>query len=116
MCDLDLARQLLFAETRRVLPSYLVFAAAGVRTRVTKQLSCFVMPLHRRNKQARADERHLALYLQRIAGKNDSLSEFGPEAWGTVDSTIEGVQLAPQRGLARRGTFLGRWTAPGGDA
>src|SRR4030095_7147788 len=96
-----------------VLPSYLVFAAAGVRTRVTKQLSCFVMPLPRRNKQARADERHLALYLQRIAGKNDSLSEFGPEAGGTVDSPIEGWQLAPQRVLARRETFLERWTAHG---
>ena len=74
------------------------------------------MPLPRRNKQARADERHLALYLQRIAGKNDSLSEFGPEAWGRVDSTIEGLQLAPQAGVARRETFLERWTAHGAAA
>ena len=114
--DLDLARQLLFAETGRALPSYLVFAAEGVRTRVTKQLSGFVMPLPRRNKQARADERHLALYLQRIAGKNDSLSEFGPEAWGRVDSTVEGLQLAPQAGVTRRETFLERWTAHGAAA
>ena len=74
------------------------------------------MPLPRRNKQARAGERHLALYLQRIAGKNDSLSEFGPEAWGRVDSTIEGLQLAPQPGVARRETFLERWTAHGAAA
>src|SRR4029079_11004316 len=50
VCDLDLVRQVLFAEARRALPSYLVVAAAGVRTRVTKQLSCFAMPLPRRNK------------------------------------------------------------------
>jgi hypothetical protein len=111
--DLDLARQLLFAETCKALPSYLVFAAEGVRERVIKQLSCFVMPLPRRNKQARADERHLVLYLQRIAGKNDSLSEFGPEGWGKVDSRIEGLQLAPQAGVARRETFLERWVAHG---
>ncbi len=111
--DFDLARQLLFAETRKALPSYLVFAAAGVRARVTRQLFCFVLPLPRRNKQARADERHLVLYLQRIAGKNDSLSEFGPEAWGTVDSTIEGLQFAPQAGVASRETFLERWVAFG---
>ncbi|MEO6872194.1 MAG: hypothetical protein ABI233_08255 [Chthoniobacterales bacterium] len=67
----------------------------------------------RRNKQARADERHLLLYLQRIAAKNDSLSEFGPEGWAKVDKSIAGVALNPQPGIAARETFMERWTAHG---
>ena len=55
-------------------------------------------PLPPRKKILRARERHLLLYLQRICGKNDTLSEFGPESWGTVDPATEGVKFDPQPG------------------
>lgn len=114
--DLDAARTSLFDAARRYLPPYLVFAAEGVRERVIRQLAGVAAPLPPRNKQARADERHLVLYLQRVAGKNDSLSEFGPEGWGTVDSQLKSLKLAPQAGIARREVFLERWTAHGAAA
>ena len=114
--DLDAARASLFDAARRYLPPYLVFAAEGVRERVIRQLADVAAPLPPRNKQARADERHLVLYLQRVAGKNDSLSEFGPEGWGTVDSKLKSLKLTPQAGIARREVFLERWTAHGAAA
>src|SRR5205823_11905562 len=66
-----------------------------------------------RNKQARAHERTILLYLQRICAKNDSLSAFGPEGWGTVEREIIGLKLAPTPGIAKRESFLERWTAHG---
>ena len=114
--DLTRARRTLFEAARRYLPSYLVFAAAGVRERLIRQLSGEPLGLPPRNKQARADERHLALYLQRIAGKNDSLSEFGPEAWGRVSSTATSLDLHPVPGIAAREVFLERWAAHGAAA
>ena len=110
------ARASLFAAARRYLPSYLVFAAQGVRERVVRQLASAAIALPPRNKQARADERHLVLYLQRVAGKNDSLSEFGPEGWGTIASGDALLRLDPRAGIARRETFLERWTAHGAAA
>ncbi|MEO8440371.1 MAG: hypothetical protein ABI540_09135 [Spartobacteria bacterium] len=111
--DLEVARKSLFESAHRYLPPYLVFAAAGVRERVTRQLSGVAGPLPPRNKQARADERHFVLYLQRVAGKNDSLSEFGPEGWGTISSGSDTLRLDPRPGIAGREVFLERWTAHG---
>lgn len=111
--ELRVARAALFEESRRFLPAYLVFAAGGVRQRVIQQLSGALQATPLRNKQARADERHLLLYLQRVAAKNDSLSEFGPEGWGTVTGATEKLRFAPAPGVARRETFLERWTALG---
>ena len=105
------ARKSLLAATRIYLPPYLVFAAAGVCERISNQTAS--ISLSHRNKRARAEERHLVLYLQRIAAKNDSLSEFGPGSWGTVDPGTEGVRFDPQPGIARREIFLERWTAHG---
>jgi hypothetical protein len=111
--ELGAARESLFAAARKFLPLYLVFAAEGVRERVLKQLVSDASWLPPRNKQARADERHLVLYLQRISGKNDSLSEFGPQGWGMVVSGIASLKFGPRAGIARRETFLERWTAHG---
>ncbi|MGH8095302.1 MAG: hypothetical protein ACREIF_17860 [Chthoniobacterales bacterium] len=108
------ARESLFAVARKYLPSYLVFAAPGVCERISIQIASSQLPP--RNKKARADERHLVLYLQRISAKNDSLSEFGPESWGTVDSRTKGIKLDPQPGIAHRETFPERWTAHGAAA
>ena len=70
-------------------------------------------PLPPRKKNLRARERHLLLYLQRICAKNDTLSEFGPQGWGTIDSQTAFLTFSPDPGIARRATFLERWTAHG---
>ena len=109
------ARLSLFSIASKYLPSHLVFAGSGVRERVVNQLSSPVSVVSR-NKQDRADERHLMLYLQRIAAKNDSLSEFGPGSWGRVDFKVESLEFDPQPGIARREVFLERWVAQGAAA
>lgn len=112
--ELPVVRTALLAAARKFLPPYLVFASPGVRDRVISQLFAPSNPaLITRNKQARADERHLLLYLQRVSAKNDSLSEFGPEGWGTGNGKIAALKLDPQPGVTRRETFLERWTAHG---
>ena len=111
--ELESARKMLMAAARKNLPSYLVFAAGNVRDLLAGQEN---VPLPPRKKSLRARERHLLLYLQRICGKNDTLSEFGPHGWGTIDPGTEAVTFSPQPGIARRETFLERWTAHGAAA
>jgi hypothetical protein len=108
--ELDSARRMLMAAAREFLPRYLVFAAAGIRDLLVGPLED---PLPPRKKSLRARERHLLLYLQRVCGKNDTLSEFGPQGWGTVDPGTALLKFAPDPGIARRETFLERWTAHG---
>ncbi|MEY2519509.1 MAG: hypothetical protein QOF24_1268 [Verrucomicrobiota bacterium] len=110
--ELRAAREALYESVRTVLPPYLVFVAEGLRERLAQQSSALI-DLPPRNKSARAHERHLLLYLQRICAKNDSLSAFGPEGWGTIDDAIDGLRLKPTPGIAKRETFLERWTAHG---
>ncbi len=109
-------RVALYESAALYLPSYLVFAAEGVRERVIQQLADSPTATPHRNKRARAEERHLVLYLQRVAGKNDSLSQFGPEGWGRIDPDLRSLQFSPQPGIARREVFLERWTAHGAVA
>lgn len=110
--ELARARTRLLEAARTVLPPYLVFTAEGLRDRLAKQAAdSGVLPP--RNKAARAHERHLLLYLQRVAAKNDSLSAYGPEGWGTIAGAPASVTLLPQPGIAARETFLERWTAHG---
>ena len=111
--ELGAARQALLASAGTFLPPYLVFVAEGLRDRLSKQSSHDVGALAPRKKQNRAHERHLLLYLQRICAKNDSLSEFGPEGWGIIEGQRRVVKLAPEPGIAKRETFLERWTAHG---
>ncbi|MDP9099736.1 MAG: hypothetical protein M3N48_12210, partial [Verrucomicrobiota bacterium] len=110
--ELATARTNLLEAARTVLPPYLVFTAEGLRERLAKQTAdSGILPP--RNKSSRAHERHLLLYLQRVVAKNDSLSAFGPEGWGTVAGNPGGLQFSPQPGIAARETFLERWTAHG---
>ena len=110
--ELGTARTNLLEAARTVLPPYLVFTAEGLRERLAKQTAdSGVLPP--RNKSSRAHERHLLLYLQRVAAKNDSLSAFGPEGWGTIEGEPRSLALAPRPGIAKRETFLERWTAHG---
>jgi hypothetical protein len=110
--ELAAARTHLLEAARAVLPPYLVFTAEGLRERLAKQLADSGA-LPPRNKSARAHERHLLLYLQRVAAKNDSLSAFGPEGWGTIGGAPGSLTLSPRPGIAARETFLERWTAHG---
>jgi hypothetical protein len=107
--ELDNSRAALLRSAGKILPAYLVFAEAGMRDRLTREFSSGKPPP--RNKQARAHERHLLLYLQRVCAKNDSLSAFGPEDWGRAGKVESAVRLAPEPGISKRETFLERWTA-----
>jgi len=112
--ELAEARQSLLDLTRTISSRYLVFGGAGVREVLAGLFSegSSESPLPPRKKRDRARERHLLLYLQRICAKNDTLSEFGPGGWGKIEQ-VAGIRLAPEPGIAKRETFLERWTAHG---
>jgi len=109
--ELGGARQALLTSARTFLPPYLVFVAEGLRERLSKQSSHDHDQLPPRRKEDRAHERHLLLYLQRVCAKNDSLSEFGPEGWGTIGKGP--LKLAPVPGVDEREKYLERWAAHG---
>jgi hypothetical protein len=110
--ELEITRKSLLDSARTILPRYLIFAAEGMRDRISSLLGANTnAALPPRNSRARERERHLLLYLQRIAAKNDTFSEFGPSAWGKISRNISGVTLAPESGTAEREGFLERWTA-----
>lgn len=111
--EIEASRLALFDTARTVLPRYFVFLDPALRARLEEQSQ--PGPLPPRNKKARAHEKHLALYVQRVCAKNDSLSEFGPEGWGTIasDGGAPSLNLNPRSGIAVRETFLERWTAHG---
>jgi hypothetical protein len=114
--EIALVRPRLLEATRAISSRYLVFGGAGVREVLANLLTedpLETAPLPPRKKRDRARERHLLLYLQRICAKNDTLSEFGPGGWGTIDQQTEPLRLAPEPGIAKRETFLERWTAHG---
>jgi hypothetical protein len=103
------SRAALLRSAANILPDYLVFCEPAMRARILKELAVAEPPP--RNKNARAHERHLLLYLQRVCAKNDSLSAFGPEGWGHFERVESTVRFAPQPGISQRETFLERWTA-----
>ena len=126
MRELTGARIALLQSARKILPRYLIFGAEHVRQLVPKLLAMervTAANLPPRKKIARARERHLLLFLQRLAAKNDTLSEFGPASWGKIDPPPDGfamannearcVILSPESGVAKRESFLERWTAHG---
>ena len=114
--ELTVARRALLESAGQLLPPYLVFVAEGLRERLAKQSVFDLGELPPRKKQDRAHERHLLLYLQRICAKNDSLSEFGPQGWGTIAGDSRALELAPNPGVAARESFLERWAAHGAAA
>src|SRR5947209_7718937 len=110
--ELAVARANLLSAARTVLPPYLVFTSEELRERLAKQ-SADSGTLRSRNKSSRAHERHLLLYLQRVAAKNDSLSAYGPEGWGTIEGESRTLTVAPKHGIVARETFLERWAVHG---
>lgn len=114
--ELHGARVALLQSAKELLPGYLIFGAEHVRELVPKLLAMDAPNsdnIPPRKKSVRARERHLLLFLQRIAAKNDTLSEFGPASWGKIDNHISGVSLSPKSGIAKRESFLERWAAHG---
>ena len=108
--ELGRARALLLDSAERILRRYLIFAGNGTSELISESLAQ-KDALPARNKRARERERHLLLYLQRIATKNDTFSEFGPSGWGKLDRNIKSLSVAPHPGFSKREAFLERWTA-----
>ena len=112
--EVDVARAELWKTSRKFLPGLLVFGLGGVHKLLNSLLESHDTEgsmLPRRNSRAGERERHLLLYLQRVAAKNDGFSEFGPTGWGKVDKQDGGVKIDIQSGIAAREEFLERWTA-----
>ena len=110
--ELEESRRALLDSARTILPRYSIFSTEGMRDRIlTLTESHTGDALAPRNSRNRERERHLLLYLQRVAAKNDTFSEFGPTSWGTRSKTVPGVKLNPEPGIAKREAFLERWTA-----
>jgi hypothetical protein len=111
--ELEKSRKSLAHLAGTILPGYLIFGAEGIRERTASLLADYdrTGALPRRNARARERERHLVLYLQRLATKNDTFSEFGPTGWGRLDARLPGMNLKPEPGISRRETFLERWAA-----
>ena len=112
--ELASVRPKLWNSARTILAPYLVFAGGGVRELLAHVLDVSLAgktSFQRRNARAGDRERHLLLYLQRVAAKNDTFSEFGPSGWGKTNPTLPGISIAPDPGIARRDGFLERWTA-----
>src|SRR5205823_3642604 len=105
--DLAKVRLTLLETSRRILPRYLLFGSGEVHHLLDH--SGEKIPI--RNSRVRERERHLLLYLQRIAAKNDTFSEFGPSAWGSTRSRESVFSFQVRPGIARREVFLERWTA-----
>jgi hypothetical protein len=105
--DLNTARIALSETSRRILPRYLVFGSGEVHHLIDHS----GQELPTRNSRIRERERHLLLYLQRIAAKNDTFGEFGPSAWGSARFGEPVLSFEARPGIARRDIFLERWTA-----
>jgi hypothetical protein len=112
--ELSVARAALWKSSRIFLPRLLIFGLGGVHELLNDLLTSSDADsntLPRRNSRAGERERHLLLYLQRIAAKNDAFSEFGPTGWGKIDSRTATINLDPRPGIRAREVFLERWTA-----
>lgn len=101
-------------DSAALLQRYLVFGSESVRGLLAKQLQDY--PADRsqigpRNNPARKVEQTLLLYLQRVAAKNDTFSEFGPAGWGKIAQEGPPFSVIPEPGVGRREAFLERWTA-----
>lgn len=112
--ELEISRTFLLDSARTILPAYLIFAAEGMRNRISELLdsseTAGFSPGHR-NAAVRKREQHLLLYLQRVAAKDDTFGEFGPVSWGKTGDNFRGVRIDIVPGIAARDTFMERWTA-----
>jgi len=108
--ELTAARAALLRTAGAVLKRYFVFSPAEVQNLLKDFGAAEQEALGPRNNRAAGRERHLLLYLQRVAAKNDIFSEFGPSAWGKVQKT-NALDFSAGHSINRREVFLERWTA-----
>src|SRR5207247_7211525 len=94
--ELSRARRALLQTSQRILPRYLVFGSGEVHHLIDHSGG----ELPPRNSRTRERERHLLLYLQRIAAKNDTFSEFGPSAWGLASQSSAALNFEALLGIA----------------
>ena len=112
--ELALVRAALWKAGHSILAPYLIFSTGGVRQLLSHLLAAADgedAEFAHRNSRAGDRERHLLLYLQRIAAKNDTFSRFGPSAWGKVDKSVRAVTMDVQPGIAKQDVFFERWAA-----
>ncbi len=101
-------RATLIQEADQVLSPYFVFSSSDSHN-LLKSTAERTNPIGPRNNRAANRERHLLMYLQRVATKNDTFSEFGPTLWGSI-APGAALQFQPDTALTRI-AFLERWTA-----
>ena len=109
--ELQIARGSLLRTAGKILPRYFVFSSGEVQNLLKDSAQTEDESLRARNNRAAGRERHLLLYLQRIASKNDTFSEFGPSSWGVVQSGRDGIFFSPDSPVTAREVFFERWTA-----
>ncbi len=111
--ELAAARQELWNSSRKFLPGLLAFGVGGVHELLSELLgpSANNSTLSHRTSRAGERERHLLLYLQRVAAKNDGFSQFGPTSWGKIDIVPAELRIDIRPGIAAREVFWERWTA-----
>src|SRR5688572_15147733 len=105
--ETEQARRRLWELARTLLRRYAVFASANMSDRF-EELAEVPAELPKRNSRTAERERHWALYLQRVCAKNDTLSEFGPAAWGTIVPG-SGLNVEPESSVSARDVFYEKW-------
>ncbi len=106
--ELAHARRELAVAAAGPLRRYSVFAASSS---VSERLDGAGDGAGDRGWRERATDRLHLNYLQRVAAKNDTISEFGPTGWGRLDRNARGIELAPVPGIALRDVFLEKWVS-----
>ena len=98
----------LIGAARRELPDFLVFESDAMAIEIERLASAVGDGATEHLSRDRQKYRSLALYLQRVCAKNDTVSRFGPASWGTVvPGTGARIDLEPE--ISRRQVEVERW-------
>lgn len=90
-----------------ILPRFLVIESDAAYAELARRLASG--PEHLPESERRAKERKLVLYLQRVCAKNDTMSRFGPLAWGRLLPGERGFSVRATGDIARTQVTLERW-------
>ncbi len=106
--ELDAGFRALRRAAVRFMPEYALFASSTVEALAADLRPDGEWTPERRRNQRR--DRTLLMYVQRLATKNETMSAYGPLAWGRVDAAGRGVRLEAREGVLRQAYFE-RWVA-----
>jgi hypothetical protein len=95
-------------EAARWLPDFLVIESVSM----LDQLAVLAHGSDRLDKSDRKHDRALAMYLQRVCAKNDSISRFGPFVWGRLVPGA-GLHVRAKTLIASRTVQIERWIVKG---